>query len=195
MTKLRPIALQTIKKKWLMTIVCMQVEQIFQHLTHKQQVGCLKGRVMQQYIWSVASAFQPRSQRIVVSFDFSNAFPTLSHNFIEAVLNHIQLPLMLIRFIMSTLKAPCMFCIGQGVVPEVLFFPKAGIGQGDPFSALLFSFCVSFMLHHLSSLQHTDPYLYVDVCTVVREEITQATATAAGSYGRVQGSIWVKLEH
>ena len=69
---------------------------------------------------------------------------------------------MLIRFIVSTLTAPYMFCVGQEVVSEILFFPRAGIGQGDPFSPLLFSFCVSFLLHPLYGLHCTDPYLYVD---------------------------------
>ena len=150
------------KKKWFMTILCLQVEQIFQRLTHKRQVGCVKGRSMQQHIWSVVSSFQTHSQGALVSFDFSNAFPILAHNFIKAVLTQIQLPAMLIEFIMSTLTAPYMFCVGQGVVPEVLFFPRAGIGQGDPFSPLLFSFYVSFLLHRLSGLSGTDPYLYVD---------------------------------
>ena len=44
--KLRPIALQNVKKKWLMTLVAMQIEQIIQQLSHKQQVGCIKGRHM-----------------------------------------------------------------------------------------------------------------------------------------------------
>ena len=74
---------------------------------------------------------------------------------------------MLIKFIMSTLTTPYMFCVGQGVVPEVFFFPRAGIGQGDPFSPVLFSFCGSFLLHRLSSLKSTDPYLYVgDYCVL-----------------------------
>ena len=55
-----------------------------------------------------------------------------------------------------------MFSVVLGVVREVLFFPTVGIGQGDPFSPLLFSFCVSFLLHRLSELPRTDPYLYVD---------------------------------
>ena len=83
---------------------------------------------MRQHMWSAVSTFHTHSQGVLVTFDFSNAFPTLAHNFIRAVLTHIQLPAMPIEFIMSTVKAPYMFCVGHGLVPEVLFFPRARIG-------------------------------------------------------------------
>jgi hypothetical protein len=49
--KLRPIALQDIKKKWFMTIVMCMVEDVITHMTHPQQVGCIKGRKMIRHIW------------------------------------------------------------------------------------------------------------------------------------------------
>ena len=145
--KLRPIALQAAKKKWLMTILCLQVEQIFQQLTHNRQVGCVKGRQMINHIWGVRSTFEMTERCLMVSFDFSNAFPTLSHTFIQAVLQLIELPIGYVLFVLATLRTPYQFCVGRGVVRDVSYVPKAGIGQGDPFSPVLFSFCVSFVLH------------------------------------------------
>ena len=87
----------------------------------------------------MGSRRNPREHRLALTSP-CNAFLTMSHNFIEAVLNLIRLLLMLIHLMMSTLTALC--------------FSRAKIGQGDPFSSLLFSFSVSLLLHHLSKLKH-----------------------------------------
>ena len=160
--RLRPIALQDVKKKWIMNIVCLMVEQIFQQLTHRRQVGCVKGRHMINHIWAVRSGWEGMRSGVLVSFDFSNAIPTLTHNFITAVLRLIDLPGCMISFIFTTLTAPYHFCVGRGVVREVVFHAAAGIGQGDPFSPVLFSFCVSFVLFGFDSLMHVQAYMYAD---------------------------------
>ena len=85
--KLRPIALQNVSKKWLMTIVAIRIEQIIQQLSHKQQVGCIKGCHMIQHISGVKHGFESLDKGLLVSFDFINALATLSHVFIEAVLH------------------------------------------------------------------------------------------------------------
>ena len=160
--RLRPIALQDVKKKWIMNIICLMVEQIFQQLTHRRQVGCVKGRHMINHIWAVRSRWEGMRSGVLVSFDFSNAFPTLTHNFITAVLRLIELPECMISLILTTLTAPYHFCVGRGVVREVVFHRAAGIGQGDPFSPVLFSFCVSFVLFGFDSLMHVQAYMYAD---------------------------------
>ena len=43
--QLRPIALQDVRKRWIMNIVCLMVEQIFQQLTHLRPAGCIKGSI------------------------------------------------------------------------------------------------------------------------------------------------------
>ena len=90
--------------------------------------------------------FESLHKGILVSLDFSNAFPTLSHSFINALLHKIHLPPFHIQFILSTVVAPFHFCVGKGVGREILFTPGAGTGQGDPFSPLLCSFCTWFVL-------------------------------------------------
>ena len=166
-SKVRPIALQDVKKKWIMNVVSLQIEQHFQQLMHKQQVGCVKGRHMIHHIRGVKGVFDSLDKAVLVSFDFSNAFPTLSHNFVEAVLRTIQLPPFHVMFIMSTLVPPYHFYMGKGVVREVTFLPYSGIGQGDPFSPLLFSFCVSFVLFLFDELVGAYPFMYVDDLCIV----------------------------
>ena len=198
-SRLRPIALQDTKKKWSLNVVTLQIEQTFRRLTHKQQVGCVKGRQMIHHIWGGQKGFHSLDKCVLVNFDFSNAFPTLSHSFIEAVLRTIQIPSHYFKsvtcvfcdflspkavyrvscpffrpkmfspgdcvwchshtliahvlanvvgpspngpqlchiqfipmFIMSTLISLYHFCVGRGVVKEILLRPRARIGQGDP---------------------------------------------------------------
>ena len=137
-SKLRPIALQDVKKKWIMNIVSLQIEQIFQQLTHKQQVGCVKGRQMIHHILGVKGGFETLDKGVLVSFDFANAFPTRSHNLIQALLQLNHLPPFHIVFILSTLTAPYHFCVGRGVVPKVTFHPIA--------SRMCFRFGVNLLL-------------------------------------------------
>ena len=56
--------------------------------------------------------------------------------------------------------APYHFCVGRGMVREYVFRPEAGIGQRDPFSPVLFSFCVSFVLYPLERVQRSLPFMY-----------------------------------
>ena len=172
-SKLRPIALKDVKKKLIMNIVSLQIEQIFQQLTDKQQVGCVKGRQMLHHICGVKGGFESLNKGVLVSFDFSNAFPTMGHNFIQAVLHLIHLPPFHIMFILSMLTAPYHFCVGRGVVPEVIFQPQAGIGQGDPFSPLLFSFCALFVLFRFDELISAYPFMDVDdLCVLISSRYT-----------------------
>ena len=95
-------------------------------------------------------------------FRLFQVFPTLTHGFITAVVRLIELPDNIICFILSTLQAPFHFCVGRGVVREILFHPAAGIGQGVPFSPVLFSFCVSFVLYGFDCVDNVEAFLYAD---------------------------------
>ena len=112
--KLRPIALQDIKKKWFMTIIMCMVEDVITHRTHPQQMGCIKGRKMIRHIWGAKGGYDNMSSGIMISFDYSNAFPSLSHPFIRAALNLINLPDFIINVIMSTLVSPLSLLHWEG---------------------------------------------------------------------------------
>ena len=145
-----------------MTIIMMMVRHIFIHLTHPQQVGCIKGRKMIRHIWGAKGGYDTMTSGIMISFDFSNAFPSLSHAFIRATLSFINIPSCLIELIMSTLVSPYLFCVGRGIEKSERFHPRSGIGQGDPFSPLLFSFYASLILWKLKTISGLQSFMCVD---------------------------------
>ena len=70
--------------------------------------------------------------------------------------------------VLDALSAPYHFCLGRGVIQEVVFQPQAGIGQGDLFSPVLFSFCVSFIIYPIDRVERCVPYMYADdLCIVI----------------------------
>ena len=148
---------------------------------------------MQQHIWSIISIFQTNHQGALVSFDFSNAFPTLAHKFIEAVLTHIQMPCMLIKFIMSTLTAPYMFCVGQGVVPEVLFFLERALAKATPSllcssHSVFLSYCIVFPTSKVSICRQP-------LCRPHWPETPQPTGESSDGHGGIQGCIRFTAKH
>ena len=117
---------------------------------------------MMHHIWGMRSEKESMSRGALVTFDFSNAFPTLTHQFISAVLQLIHLPAHYITFIY--IKYP------DGTLPllwEYVFRPEARIGQGDPFSPVLFSFCVSFVLYPLERVHRSLPFMYADNLSII----------------------------
>ena len=99
----------------------------------------------------------------ILTVDYSNAFPTLSHNFIRAVLVFIQLPHGFMGLVLSSLFSCFYFLVGNSVNNSHIFQPKAGIFHGDTISPPVCSFCSSFVIFPLN---HTpggvEIYLYVD---------------------------------
>ena len=131
--------MQNVKKKWLMNILCIHVEQIFKQLTQRHQVGCIKGRQMLHHIWGVCSSYDAMQSGALVTFDYSNAFPSLTHQYIAAVLELIHLPATYIAFVLDVLS-PLPFLFGKGGGPRSL--PAAGSYSlhaqfGTPFHAYL----------------------------------------------------------
>ena len=123
---------------------------------------------MINHVWGIRSMHELSERRVMVSFDFLNAFLTLSHSFVQAVMQLIELPVGYVMFVLATLRAPYQFCAGRCVVREVSYLPKVGIGQGAPFSHIFFSFCVSFILHLLFAVQGLTSFMYaVDVCSII----------------------------
>ena len=69
-----------------------------------------------------------------LSVDFSKAYDNVFHSYLEAFFRYIALPPAMIALLISMFKAPLVFSMGRGIVPEVPLHPGSGIKQGDPLS-------------------------------------------------------------
>ena len=65
--------------------------------------------------------------------------------------------------VISSLRSQYHFLVGSAAIREVIFYQEAGIGQGDPFSPQLFSFCTAIIICPLRQPRvKMRMYLYVD---------------------------------
>ena len=89
--------------------------------------------------------------------------PTLSHNFTRAALTFFSFPPTFVNLGISLLRLQYHFLVGSAAIREVIFYQEAGIGQGDPVSPQLFSFCAAIIIYTLWQLRvKMGMYLYVD---------------------------------
>ena len=82
--------------------------------------------------------------------DFSNAYPNMNHEFCEAVVLASQLPEGLIRFLLWTMKAPYLYSVVGGYVPNLQHEPGSGTRQ-DALSLAFFSMVSSLVVYFLMS--------------------------------------------
>ena len=90
-------------------------------------------------------------------------FPTLSHNFTRAAPTFLSFLPSFVNLTISSLRPQYHFLVGSAAIKEVVFYQEASIGQGDPVSPQLFSFCAAIVIYPLRHLQvKVGMYRYVD---------------------------------
>ena len=143
-----------------MTALLIHVEDSLRQIT---QVGCIQHRQMQHHIWGVRGEWGTTESMMLLTIDYRNVFPTLSHNFIRAALTFFSFPPTFVSLVISSLRSQYHFLVGIAAIREVIFYQEAAIGQGDPFSLQLFSFCAAIIIYPLRQLRvKMGIYLYVD---------------------------------
>ena len=85
-----------------------------------------------------------------ILFDFGNAFPSLSHDFLWLALQYIGVPTVIINAIKELYKDNKHFWRYRGPI-RVVYTAQSGVKQGGPLSALLFIIAVDPFLNFLSS--------------------------------------------
>ena len=100
---------------------------------------------------------------MLLTIDYRNAFPTLSHNFIQGVLNSFSLPPTFAKLVIASRRSQYHFLVGSAAIKEVTFSREAGIGHREPFSPRLFVFCAAIVIHPMRQLHaRLGFHLYVD---------------------------------
>ena len=97
-----------------------------------------------------------------VLMDFRKAFDTVSHHMIRAWLEKARLPEGWIRVLLSFLRGPIAFIVGN-VVTEEEIWPTRGIRQGDTLSPTLFVLLTTILCREISrKFDDVKPFLYAD---------------------------------
>ena len=65
---------------------------------------------------------------MLLTIDYRNTFPELSHNFIRATLTFFSFPPTFVSRVMSSLRSQYHFLVGSAAIREVIFYQAAGIG-------------------------------------------------------------------
>ena len=111
-----PLRCRMSRKSGLCILCLFKLSKFFQQLTHKQQVGCGKGRQMIHHIQGVKGGFDLLNKSVLVSFDFSNTFPALSHRFWRSCPQNYSNPTFPCPVHPFHTHSPYHYCVGKGVV-------------------------------------------------------------------------------
>ena len=103
----------TVLPKWISNIFLLQLEDLIAQITPLEQTGFIKGRSIWRNVYS-ARGWEHSDECLMLSLDFSNAYPTMSHNLTQAILETCAVPPLMIRAIIAMLKFPPTYGVGRG---------------------------------------------------------------------------------
>ena len=148
----RPLSIVNTDNRIIANAARLRWEPIFNTWVSNLQRGFLKGRSMLSNVVDVDTEAMTVSLRdeegALVLFDFAAAFPSMSHDYLRAVLRHLGLPDELLHLVDALYDANrCVISCKGGVHDG--FEVQAGIRQGCPLSPLLFAVTVDLLLRTL----------------------------------------------
>jgi hypothetical protein len=155
----RPLAIVNTDNRLIAGAYKNRWEEIFGRWISAMQRGFLRGRSILSNIVDIDFEAMRISLReeasALVLFDFRAAFPSISHEYLLAVLTHLGLPDSALNFVKALYdQNRCRLSI-QGSRYEG-FEIRAGIRQGCPLSPLLFAVVVDLLLRKFATLQPED---------------------------------------
>ena len=190
----RPLSVVNTDNRLMANAVRMRIEPLLAQAISPAQRGFLPGRSLIQNVveidgeMRVASALGENSA--AVFFDFAAAFPSLSHDFLHAVLAHVQLPATIRRFVQALYTGNGCSLIAAGDSYEG-FSIRSGIRQGCPLSPLLFALCGDLLVRKLQRSVPQDMLrAYADDLALVSRDIffsVQAFAPIFQDFVEVSG--------
>ena len=157
-----PITLLNSRTKWLTGILKIGLEGVLQTVVPPEQRGFMTGRSMEDHLLEVTRRWRSGAKGVWVSIDFAKAFDSTSHELMAEFLRLLGIPEAVERLILSFLKGPLRFLVGNRLSEQELT-PKSGIKQGDVLSPALFSLLTAVLVEKLRA---QDPglraFLYAD---------------------------------
>ena len=150
------------KGKWATMTLKIGLEDYVKAVIPPAQRGFVQGRSMQEHLQEVQRIQNSGRQGCWVLMDFRKAFDTVSHHMIKAWLAKAGLHDGWIRTLLSFLKGPISFIVGDMVTEEEIW-PTGGIQQGDTLSPTLFVLLATILCREIArAFEDVKPFLYAD---------------------------------
>ena len=159
----RPITLLTTLYKIISGTIAERVKRVLPHIIDDDQKGFVDGRYMGEVTRTlydtIHDAWSHDKKGVLLSIDFEKAFDSLSHDFIEKVMEVAGFGSMLRNWVKVLLKD---FSSRVNHVGNLLRKINLGRGarQGDPIASLLFVLCIEILLIAIRSNPKIEPYQY-----------------------------------
>ena len=145
-SRMCPICVGNTRLKWITTVLFIQIEEILAQSVHPSQVDSIRGRQMQNHLWSPGSLCEALPSYVAVEVNFVTQFTSRSHLFISWVLKCFCLHINYIRPVIIGMKAPHKFMLGVRPIQNIMFSPECGICEGGILSPTPFSMYGSLFL-------------------------------------------------
>jgi exonuclease III len=164
----RPLSIVNTDNRLMANAVRLRVEPLLAKAVSPAQRGFLPGRSMLQNVFEIDGEMRAASLQAefpaAVFFDFAAAFPSLAHDLLRDVLDHLQLPRQFRAFVANLYLGNGCRIAAAGDNHDG-FSVRSGIRQGCPLSPLLFALCGDLLLRRL---QHLLPD---DLCRAYADDI------------------------
>ena len=169
--ELRPLTIVNTDNRLMANTLRLRIEPVVNTFISPQQQGFLGGRSLIKHVTDIDAAMRQYAMLFedpaAIFFDFEAAFPSLAHQYLFRVLDALQLPATVCRFVRALYWGHgCRISLGGATVRG--FSITAGIRQGCPLSPLLFALIADLLLRKLDrSLEGLLQRAYADDLAVV----------------------------
>ena len=133
----RPISLLPTLWKILSNALTQRLNTFMKEVIRPEQVGFIKTRNIEVPLHTIDSVIKEVPGAYVLAVDFEKAFDSISHKYLELVLNRFKFPEKFITLILKFLSLG-QSCIKLNGDYSKSFPIERGVRQGDPLSGLLF---------------------------------------------------------
>jgi exonuclease III len=195
----RPLNVTNTDNRLLASAVRLVVETSIAGNVSQSQRGFIAGRSMVANLIDVdeemANGAMDDDESGAIFFDFAAAFPSVEHEFLEALFGAQGWPRWLLRFIAILYMHNLCFIVLGGERHEG-FLISRGIRQGCPLSPLLFAVASDLLLRRLERLiPGACSRAYADDLAVINRRIVETLGTLGPifeEYGRISG-LWLSI--
>ena len=141
----RPISLLNIDYKILSKVLATRLKDVLEDIISVDQIGFMNGRTIGEAIRIIDDVIFHATQYdlpgYMIAIDFQKAFDSVSHDFLNKILNFYNFGPQFCRWV-EILYKNSLSCIFNGGMSTGYFEVRRGVRQGDPLSPLIFTMCM-----------------------------------------------------